>query len=152
MDAKMMRQLRVSGAMMLITLLQVSCSEPEAEPEPDTSRWYRESQVTAGAQVFTLNCAQCHGERAQGLVSDWRQRLDDGSLPAPPLDGSAHAWHHPQSVLLQVINSGGADFGGNMPSFATELDETEKLAVIAYFQSFWSDEIYDQWIQMGGVN
>ena len=148
----MMRQRRASSVMILIALLQVSCSEPESESEPDASRWYRESQVTAGAQVYSLNCAQCHGEQAQGMVSDWRQRLDDGSLPPPPLNGSAHTWHHPQSVLLQVINSGGADFGGNMPPFATELDETEKLAVIAYFQSFWSDEIYDQWTQMGGVN
>ena len=33
-----------------------------------------------------------------------------------------------------------------------ELEESEKLAVIAYFQNFWSDEIYAQWIQMGGPN
>ncbi len=146
----MMHRGKIAWMMILTALLQISCSESESEPV--TGRWYSESQVTAGAQIFSPNCAQCHGEQAQGTVSNWRQRLDDGSFPPPPLNGSAHAWHHPQSVLLQIINSGGAPYGGNMPSFATQLDEMEKLAVIAYFQSFWSDEIYDQWTQMGGVN
>ena len=94
----------------------------------------------------------CHGENAEGLVSDWRQRLDDGSLPPPPLNGTAHAWHHPNAVLLQVINNGGAAFGGKMPAFAEVLDESEKLAAIAYFQNFWSDKIYAQWTQIGGSN
>ena len=114
-------------------------------------RWYSEAQAAAGGQVFAQNCAACHGELAQGLTSDWKQRLDDGSLPPPPLNGSAHAWHHPQSLLLQVINTGGAEFGGKMPAFADVLDQSEKLAAIAFFQDFWSDDIYGQWIQMGGT-
>jgi len=102
--------------------------------------------------VFADNCAQCHGDYAEGLVSDWRARLDDGSFPPPPLNGSAHAWHHPNSVLLQVINTGGAAFGGNMPAFENVLNQAYKLAAIAYFQSYWNDEIYAQWQKMGGSN
>ena len=115
-------------------------------------RWYEPEQVAAGRQVFADNCAQCHGDAAQGLVEDWRQRLDDGSFPPPPLNGSAHAWHHPLSVLLQVINEGGVPLGGQMPGFADQLNEKEKLAAIAFFQNFWSDEIYASWQQMGGAN
>ena len=70
----------------------------------------------------------------------------------PPLDGSAHAWHHPISVLLQVIDLGGESLGGQMPGFGQVLDNEEKLAVIAWFQEFWSDEIYEQWLMMGGTN
>ena len=136
-------------------LLLARCSEPLprqlSDQENDTpTRWYNNEQVLVGAQVFAEHCAVCHGDNAEGRVSDWRQRLDDGSLPPPPLNGSAHAWHHPNSVLLQVINNGGTLFGGTMPAFVDVLGKPDKLAAIAYFQNFWSDEIYAQWTQMGG--
>ena len=116
------------------------------------SRWYSDEQQALGSEVFTQNCAVCHGAQAQGTVEDWRARLDDGSFPPPPLNGSAHAWHHPQEILLQVVNYGGESLGGKMPAFIDVLDDAEKLAAIAYFQSFWTDDIYQQWMQMGGTN
>ncbi|MEQ8955570.1 MAG: cytochrome c [Gammaproteobacteria bacterium] len=116
------------------------------------SRWYGPHQVDAGQSVFQQHCSECHGDQAQGLADDWRERLDDGTFPPPPLNGSAHAWHHPLSVLMQVINQGGIPLGGRMPAFSGVLDEQQKLAAIAYFQQFWSDEIYQQWERMGGVN
>ncbi|MFN3162747.1 MAG: c-type cytochrome [Pseudohongiellaceae bacterium] len=117
-----------------------------------TGRWYSQAQVESGAGIFQQHCASCHGREAEGLVADWRARQADGSLPPPPLNGSAHAWHHPLPVLLQVINDGGAPYGGKMPAFAEQLSATEKRAAIAYFQDFWDDEIYQQWLQMGGIN
>lgn len=120
--------------------------------DPGTGRWYSAAQVQSGAVIFQQHCASCHGREAEGLVADWRQRQADGSLPPPPLNGSAHAWHHPLSVLLQVINSGGAPYDGNMPAFAERLSSAEKRAAIAYFQDFWDDETYQQWQQMGGTN
>lgn len=136
---------------LLSTGVLLSCSEEQAT-SVDGGRWYSDSQLARGAEVFASNCAQCHGSEAQGLIADWRQKQEDGSFPPPPLNGSAHAWHHPQSVLMQVIDNGGAAFGGKMPAFATVLKQAEKLSTIAYFQSFWSDEIYQQWVQMGGSN
>lgn len=140
-----------AGLWLAIVLL-AGCSEPADSDMATDQRWYTAEQVAAGASVFQANCAECHGESAQGLVNDWRQTLADGSFPPPPLNGTAHAWHHPRSVLLQVIDNGGAEFGGKMPGFATVLDADEKLAVIAFFQDFWNDEIYSQWIQMGGTH
>jgi len=112
-------------------------------------RWYSVEQVQAGSRVFQDQCAQCHGAQAQGITADWRARLEDGSFPPPPLNGSAHAWHHPLTVLLQVINQGGVPLGGHMPAFANRISDTEKLAAIAYFQSFWNDKTYENWEQMG---
>lgn len=163
----------LSGLALVAALLLTGCSdepdpvatsrEPANEANGDNSgaadtgnpvpgRWYSAAQRELGATVFAENCAECHGDGAQGTTEDWRERLADGSLPPPPLNGSAHAWHHPLPVLLQVINNGGAPFGGNMPAFQSVLSEEEKLGAIAYFQSFWSDEIYEQWQQMGGTN
>jgi mono/diheme cytochrome c family protein len=118
----------------------------------DSSRWYSSNQLELGAQIFADKCSDCHGQRAQGRFDDWKQKLPDGSFPPPPLNGTAHAWHHPLSVLLGVINQGGIAYGGKMPGFETSLNEQDKLAVIAYFQDFWSTQTYDNWLQMGGTN
>ena len=139
------------STLMLLFLLLAAC-EQDSPTQASDARWYSASQVNAGAAVFAENCAECHGAAAEGLADDWRERLADGSFPPPPLNGSAHAWHHPQSVLLQVINDGGVALGGKMPGFESVLSQEEKLAAIAYFQNFWSDEIYDNWLQMGGTN
>lgn len=127
--------------------VSASVAEPVA-----TSRWYSEAQVEVGREVFRQNCALCHGENAEGAEGDWRERLADGSFRPPPLDGSAHAWHHPQEILLRVIDYGGEAMGGKMPAFIDVLEQDEKLAAIAFFQDFWTDDIYGQWMQMGGTN
>lgn len=131
--------------------LEAASSAPGSVPV-DAPRWYSSSQLELGAQVFADHCADCHGPRAQGRFDDWKQKLPDGSFPPPPLNGNAHAWHHPLSVLLGVINQGGVAYGGKMPAFQASLNEQEKLAVIAYFQDFWSTQTYDNWLQMGGTN
>lgn len=143
--------LAASAASLLIACEDQTGTTLSLQADPQTGRWYSEQQVLTGRQVFLNNCATCHGEQAQGLAEDWRQRLPDGSFPPPPLDGTAHAWHHPLTVLMQVINEGGEQLGGKMPGFARQLSDADKHAAVAYFQSFWSDEIYKQWGQMGGT-
>ena len=143
-----------------LLMLVMACSDLEPdiaeiskiELIQSSARWYSQDQVAQGGLVFAANCAICHGLNAEGIAEDWKQRLDDGSFPPPPLNGSAHAWHHPNSMLIQVIDNGGAAFGGKMPAFKDVLEEAEKLAAIAYFQNYWTDEIYGQWEQMGGTN
>ncbi len=135
-------------------LLLLACEEESlisSSADPATGRWYSAELQAQGRAVFAQNCASCHGNNAQGLADDWRARQADGSFPPPPLNGSAHAWHHPLSVLRQVVDEGGTALGGQMPGFAGQLSEEEKLAAIAFFQSYWSDEIYAQWQQMGGI-
>lgn len=127
-------------------------SAPDEIETTRPERWYDPAQVARGKTVFIQNCTVCHGLEAEGTVADWRSRLDDGSLPPPPLNGSAHAWHHPLEVLLRVIDYGGTEFGGKMPAFGEVLEQEDKLAVIAYFQNFWTDEIYQQWMRMSGQN
>ena len=108
-------------------------------------RWYSDTQQQAGKLVFDTHCARCHGTQAQGLVANWQGRLADGSYPPPPLNGTAHAWHHELPLLLQIVQQGGAPYDGKMPGFGKVLNMREQLAVIAYFQSFWTDEVYQRW-------
>lgn len=107
-------------------------------------RWYFEDQLRLGKQVFQQHCASCHGKQAEG-TPDWRKTGPDGKYPPPPLNGTAHAWHHSLKVLLRQIRMGGQKLGGTMPGFAGKLSNEEMLASIAWFQSKWPERIYAIW-------
>ncbi len=111
-------------------------------------RWYSDQQVTQGKELFQKHCASCHGFNAQGMYADWKSRLSDGYLPPPPLNGTAHAWHHRLPLLQEIVRKGGALYDGKMPGFAGVLSEDEIFSVIAYFQSFWDEETYGMWSEM----
>jgi len=109
-----------------------------------TERWFNQAVVDYGAGLFQQNCAVCHGANAEG-TSDWKKTDANGNYPPPPLDGSAHAWHHSIPQLVRSIKEGGIKLGGVMPPFAEKLSDQDVLAVIAYFQSRWPDDIYTRW-------
>jgi len=75
-------------------------------------------------------------------------RTASGHYPPPPLNGSAHAWHHPLTTLKTVIREGGEPLGGVMPAWQGILSEDEITSAIAAFQSYWSDEIYQRWLDI----
>ncbi len=114
--------------------------------EKQTKRWYTEEQVSQGKEIFANNCALCHGYKAEKTIN-WKQTLSDGSYPPPPLNGSAHAWHHPQDQLREIIREGGKLYKGKMPPFKDVLTSEEIDATIAYFQSFWNDTHYGYWME-----
>jgi len=149
--------LRSFFILIMLVFLATACSSQSDSIDTvnnttnENKRWYRPHQVSLGEQLYKNHCASCHGNQAQGLTADWKKTLADGSYPPPPLNGTAHAWHHPLPQLLRTIEQGGIPLGGVMPGFADKLKDNEKLAVIAYFQSYWPDEIYQYWLERGGV-
>lgn len=44
-----------------------------------------QTSVMQGRAIYTNNCAACHGESLQGQPN-WRERMANGRLPAPPQD------------------------------------------------------------------
>lgn len=109
-------------------------------------RWYSAEQVSEGRALFRQYCAVCHGMKAEA-TPNWKTPDANGSYPPPPLNGTAHAWHHPLSVLDSVIRDGGQPVGGLMPAWGSVLNEAQRKAVIASFQDYWSDEIYQLWLE-----
>ena len=107
-------------------------------------RWYTNDQVKQGQQLFKSKCAKCHGVNAEG-EPDWRKTNEDGEYPPPPLNGQAYARHHSLDKLRQQIQVGSDLVDGEMPSFKNKLSATEIDAVIAFFQSKWTDTIYKTW-------
>ena len=106
------------------------------------------AQVARGKAVYTQHCLECHGAGGRGQPGDWRIRDAEGYYPPPPLDDSAHAWHHPTAVLLEVIRDGSPQGQGKMPAWKGKLTEQEMQDVVAYIKSLWSDPVYRLWWKM----
>ncbi|MFT6390134.1 MAG: mono/diheme cytochrome c family protein [Cellvibrionaceae bacterium] len=117
----------------------------------DTKRWFNDEQRQLGKQVFITNCAVCHGKETEG-TTQWKTPNSNGQYPPPPLNGSAHAWHHPFSSLLAVVREGGSAYGGMMPAWKNTLNDNEMIAAIAFFQSYWPDEVYERWIEIENIS
>lgn len=105
-------------------------------------------QVARGRAIYTKHCVECHGTDGKGQPGDWRIRDADGHYPPPPLDDSAHAWHHPTAVLLEMISEGSPQGQGKMPAWKDKLTERERQDVVAYIKSLWSNEVYALWSKM----
>ena len=115
-------------------ILLVGCSPEEKNSNID-------SMASLGESVFNKNCVSCHGVKGQGLATDWKVEDANGNYPPPPLNGTAHTWHHSPEQLLYTINKGGTEMGGQMPAFENRLTEEEKKALIDYMYSLWPKEI-----------
>lgn len=103
-------------------------------------------QVARGEEIYRQYCAACHGAQLEGQP-DWRRRLPNGRLPAPPHDESGHTWHHPNADLIAMTRDGmvpplaPAGYESDMPAFGGVLTDADIRAAIAYIQSTWSDEV-----------
>jgi thiol:disulfide interchange protein DsbC len=125
----------------ILVLLLMTTSNAHAG---DSDRWFTEEQVKQGSALFQQYCASCHGQNAEA-TSNWKQPDSNGNYPPPPLNGTAHTWHHAKDSLKRTIVEGGVKIGGVMPAFGNKLTDPELDAVVAYFQSFWTNSIYKSW-------
>jgi len=141
----------LSGRLLAMAgvVLIAGCSS--SNEEPINGRWFSTQQAIDGHELFIANCASCHGTRGEG-TADWKKRDAEGRLPPPPLNGTAHAWHHAIDVLDKTIVAGGAPWGGTMPPFSERFDERQRMALIAYIQSLWNDETYSMWSERNMTN
>jgi mono/diheme cytochrome c family protein len=88
--------------------------------------------IAAGAGLFPLHCAACHGAGGAG----------DGplakTLPVPPADlTAAHLWMHSDGELFWWLTNGMQTPEGKqaMPGFASVLDEDQRWALIDYIRA-----------------
>lgn len=134
---------------LLTLVLLAGCGKP-ADPFAQAigpERKYDRAQLQRGATLYRAHCARCHGDRGQGTVLPWNVRQADGFYPPPPLDDSAHAWHHPTAVLAGVVREGSPPGEGKMPAWKGKLSEQDIVDVVVYVTSFWSDEKYRLWFE-----
>jgi mono/diheme cytochrome c family protein len=132
----------VVAALLAATVL-AACARatPEAGIDPSDR-----AQVARGEAIYHQYCAACHGAELEGQP-DWRRRLPNGRLPAPPHDDSGHTWHHSNAELIAMTRYGMVPplapegYQSDMPAYDGVLDDDDIRAVLAFIQSTWSDEI-----------
>lgn len=102
------------------------------------------AQVEAGRQIYMEACASCHGASLEGQPN-WRKRLPNGRLPAPPHDASGHTWEHTNEALFRTVKYGPrvypAGYQTDMPAFEGRLTDSEIAACLAFIESTWPSEI-----------
>ena len=144
---------------MLLMLAGCACTpdtsaptqQAQAIPEPPT---FTPAEIALGETVYAENCASCHGVDLEG-EAQWKIQNEDDSFRSPPHSADGHTWHHPDNVLIQSIEEGGARFEGlniggtsDMPAFAATLTDEEITAVLNYINSTCPEDIRAlQWLQ-----
>ena len=88
-----------------------------------------------GAQVYTANCASCHGEQGVGVAGAF-----------PPMAGNKAVLgddKYLSNVLLYglqgQINVNGQVYNGVMPAWAASLTDAEIAAVITHIRVSWGN-------------
>jgi mono/diheme cytochrome c family protein len=87
-----------------------------------------------GAQVYSSNCASCHGESGTGTPGAFPPLAGD-----PVVNGDADA--HIKIVLhgLSGKSIGGKTFAAQMPAFASQLSDDQIAAVIDHERTSWGN-------------
>ena len=131
--------------MLAIVLLPLAwgCNETSSQWDDARADPGNAARVALGERVYAQHCAVCHGAKLEGQLQ-WRRRLPNGRLPAPPHDESGHTWHHPDSMLFAITKNGlappnaPAGYESDMPAFAGRLADDEIWAALAYLKSQWT--------------
>ena len=103
--------------------------------------------IQLGQQLYAMNCAACHGANLQGQP-DWKHRLANGRMPAPPHDVTGHTWHHSDRDLFNLTKLGvaavmGDGYESDMPAFGEKLSDDDITAVLDYIKSTWPQRAQD---------
>ncbi|HKU45839.1 MAG TPA: cytochrome c [Burkholderiales bacterium] len=120
-----------------------ACSDAPSPGEHPKANPRDAAQVALGARLYAQQCAACHGANLEGQPN-WRERLPNGRMPAPPHDESGHTWHHADDVLFAITRNGlvppyaPRGYESDMPAFAGRLSDDEIWAVLAYLKSHWT--------------
>ena len=99
------------------------------------------SAIDRGQQIYAAHCTACHGAELEGQP-EWRQVNRRGRLPAPPLNGTGHAWMHSDEELFHIIKFSVLDIAGpgyetDMPAFGKALGDGDIGDLVAFIRSRW---------------
>ncbi|WP_420374842.1 c-type cytochrome [Pollutimonas sp. H1-120] len=141
------RKLIAGAAAVLVGGLATLLYSTRRPPHPVFIDPADRALVVQGKAIYANNCVACHGEALQGQPN-WRERLPNGRLPAPPHDKTGHTWHHPDAMLFNMVKNGlvpgktaPPGYESDMPAYGEILTDEEIVAVLAYIKSDWPSKV-----------
>ena len=93
--------------------------------------------VAEAGRLYDKICKSCHGAKGVGERPEDMYANDDYGVVAPPLDDSAHGWHHSDGNLAETILNGSPRNPRMMP-FKEIISEQDAGNLVAYLKSLWS--------------
>jgi mono/diheme cytochrome c family protein len=137
----------VAGIVAAILLMAASLSDLIASDEPTKPDPNDPALTARGKVVYAERCASCHGDNLEGQPN-WRKRLPNGRLPAPPHDRTGHTWHHSDRQLFDMTKNGTAEtvpgYETDMPAYKDILSDADIWAVLSFIESTWPHDIRER--------
>ncbi len=93
--------------------------------------------IAAARKTYQQYCQACHGKNGVGERPKDMYAQDQYGVVAPPLDNSAHGWHHTDANLLHTILNGSSRNPRMLP-FKELISEKDAKDAVAYIKSLWS--------------
>jgi len=136
----------VSALAAIAASAQLQGGEVRAEDVTFLGQPVTGEQIILGQEVYSEYCASCHGANLEGQPN-WKRRLENGRMPAPPHDESGHTWHHSDQDLFAItkLGVGGVvpGYESDMLAFGETLSDEEIAAVLAFIKSTWPERQRD---------
>jgi mono/diheme cytochrome c family protein len=137
----------VAGIVAAVLLMAASLSDLIASDEPTKPDPNDPALTARGKVVYAERCASCHGANLEGQPN-WRKRLPNGRLPAPPHDRTGHTWHHSDWQLFDMTKNGTAGmvpgYETDMPAYKDILSDADIWAVLSFIESTWPQDIRER--------
>ena len=100
------------------------------------NQWDSAARIESGKNSYNEYCVKCHGVEGSGEPAENIAGTD--LSPAPPLNDTAHAWHHSNQDLLKTILEGSSQENSRMEAWKDILSKTDAENVLGYIKSLWS--------------
>ena len=134
----------LEGLVIGMLLMPAPHSGLIASDEPIKSDPNDPALIARGKVVYAEHCASCHGANLEGQPN-WRKRLPNRRLPAPPHDATGHTWHHSDKQLFDMVKNGTAamlpGYETDMPAYKDALSDSDIWAVLSFIESTWPTDI-----------
>jgi mono/diheme cytochrome c family protein len=122
----------------LLGFFLIGCQQSGSDAE--------ELSLDEGRDLYAQYCASCHGANGEGQFPEAPYFPDaSGRVGAPPHDSTGHTWHHPDAVLVRIVQEGRAMPNVYpMPPFKNQLTETQIIMILEYIKTWWLPEQVSQ--------
>jgi len=120
----------IAIVVVLLTALAIGChktanTDPAAKSQSSPAANSTPDEFAATRQVYSKQCANCHGGTGEGGVAT----VDGKKIKGPPLR-SGHALKHPDSDFVKQITKG----GDGMPPFGEKLSAQQINDLIRFIR------------------